>query len=89
MKTNHPTKEQAFIENVYSTALDKYSQEMLDEFIDYWTEPNQKGKMRWEGEKFFHIGRRLGRWAKNNRAWNKGKNIDVKAEFLKDRYGIS
>ncbi len=34
----------------------------LAKFIAYWTEPNSKGKMRYEGEKFFEVKRRLATW---------------------------
>lgn len=34
-------------------------------FIDYWTEANDKGKMRFQDQKFFDMGRRIGTWTKN------------------------
>lgn len=38
--------------------------DILDEFFDYWTEPNRsESKMRFEMEKTWHLGRRLKRWA--------------------------
>lgn len=50
-----------------------YLEEMKQEFFDYWTEPFRSGnRMRYEGEKTWHLGRRLARWAKN------GKDIDKK-----------
>lgn len=42
-----------------------YSLRMLDEFFDYWSEPNKKGKMKWELEKTWEISRRLRRWENN------------------------
>ena len=46
---------------------EKYGIEMLQEFIDYWTEmmPNGK-KQRWQKEKAFDINRRLISWAKRD-----------------------
>ena len=45
----------------------KYTQEMLDGFIDYWCDVNQKnGKMRWQEQRYFHIGRRLAKWSKTS-----------------------
>ena len=45
----------------------KYSQEMLDGFILYWCDVNQKnGKMRWQEARYFHIGRRLAKWSKTS-----------------------
>ena len=45
----------------------KYGIEMMQEFIDYWTEmmPNGK-KQRWEKEKAFDVNRRLITWAKRD-----------------------
>lgn len=34
----------------------------FSKFIDYWTEPNQRGKQRWELQKTFEVGRRLRTW---------------------------
>lgn len=34
-------------------------------FIEYWTEANDKGKMRFQDQKFFDMGRRIGTWTKN------------------------
>ena len=36
-------------------------------FIDYWTEADAKGKMRYQDQKFFDIGRRVGTWIKNSK----------------------
>jgi hypothetical protein len=38
---------------------------MLDEFYNYWSEKNSKGKMRWELEKTFEIPNRLATWKRN------------------------
>ena len=35
------------------------------EFIEYWCEPNKKGKLRYELEKFFDVKRRINTWTKN------------------------
>ena len=36
-------------------------------FIDYWTEANEKGKMRFQDQKFFDISRRIATWTKNSK----------------------
>lgn len=36
-------------------------------FIDYWTEANDKGKMRFQDQKFFDISRRIATWVKNSK----------------------
>lgn len=43
-----------------------YSEEMLLNFGNYWTEKNQKGKMRWQLEKTFEIPNRLATWHRND-----------------------
>ena len=45
-----------------------------NEFIDYWTEENSKGKMRWQLEKTWDTKLRLGRGAKNNFAKSSSAN---------------
>ncbi|MBO0323507.1 hypothetical protein J0X14_14455 [Muricauda sp. CAU 1633] len=69
-----------FIAEVHTTALNKYSDEMISDFIGYWTELDRKKKnvMRFEGEKYFSMGRRLGRWAKNEKQWNTPKIRETK-----------
>lgn len=42
---------------------EKYSEEMLNKFCSYWTEKSKSGKMRYEFQKTFEIGRRLVTWA--------------------------
>jgi len=34
----------------------------IKKFISYWTETNQRGKQRWQGQKFFDVSRRLATW---------------------------
>lgn len=47
----------------------------LIKFSDYWTEKNNKGKERWECEKFFDISRRVKTWITNNSKYkNNGAN---------------
>lgn len=72
-------KELNFIQQVHEIGQE-YPEEMLTKFCDYWTELNKsKTKMRYEGEKFFDVKRRLNTWAsrektdphKNNKdKWN-------------------
>ena len=66
-------EEKPVIRNNISTIInnddyrEKYGIEMIQEFIDYWTEmmPNGK-KQRWQKEKAFDINRRLINWAKRD-----------------------
>lgn len=49
--------------------------EEVAKFYDYWTEKNNKGKERWECEKFFDISRRIKTWINNNSKFkNNGTN---------------
>ena len=38
-----------------------------ESFISYWTEANDKGKMRFQDQKFFDISRRISTWVKNSK----------------------
>lgn len=51
-----------------------FSEDLKEEFIDYWTEPSKSGRLRFEMEKTFSVSLRLKRWAKNQTKWNKGTN---------------
>jgi hypothetical protein len=67
-------KEQKFKNEVL--AFKKYPVQMLNDFIGYWTEPNKsKIKMRFELEKTWDTGRRLGTWASNESKFDKSKVI--------------
>tara|TARA_Y100001963_G_scaffold100401_1_gene138205 strand:+ start:952 stop:1824 length:873 start_codon:yes stop_codon:yes gene_type:complete len=56
----------------------QYDKDMLEEFIEYWTEPNKsQTKMRYEQEKTWDTGRRLRRWSNTN--FN--KNISPSSKF--------
>jgi len=50
---------------------DKYPKQTLREFYNYWTEPNKTlTKMRFEIEETWELGRRLSRWARNNKEFS-------------------
>jgi len=60
------------------------SVEEANDFLDYWTEKNPKGKMRFEKEKVFDINLRLKRWIKNTKMWSK-KTAAGKEYYLKTK----
>ena len=65
-----------------------YPKEMLDDFINYWTEG--KRKMRWQKQSTFEIKLRLLRWHKNQKKWHGKKQsmskIDSQlSEYLKGK----
>ena len=50
-----------------------YPKEMLEDFINYWTEG--KRKMRFQKQNTFEIKLRLLRWKKNQKIWNKTESM--------------
>jgi hypothetical protein len=52
----------------------KYEVGMISDFFDYWTEPDKKGKMRYEAEKYFDISRRLATWKRNQNKFHTNQN---------------
>tara|TARA_Y100000593_G_scaffold75148_1_gene138573 strand:- start:1952 stop:2734 length:783 start_codon:yes stop_codon:yes gene_type:complete len=66
------TRENEFYAQVLKVADTKYNKELLDDFCNYWTEKNIGGsKMRYEKQNTFDISRRLARWLKMSKDWNK------------------
>jgi hypothetical protein len=51
----------------------KYGKGMIDQFYEYWTETNQKGKMRFQAQKFFDISKRLAYWKSKESDFHKNK----------------
>jgi len=50
---------------------DKYPDEMLRKFFDYWSEMNKSGsQMRWEMERTWELGKRLVTWASRTKDFN-------------------
>lgn len=79
--TKDEFKERAFF------ALLGESTEMVNDFIDYWTETSLNGKkMRFQSEKFFDIKRRFGTWKrfskKKENFVNQVTNIMTSAEQI-------
>ena len=66
---NDSEKEKQFALQIGRFAED-YDLKMIDAFFNYWSEPNQKGKMKWELEKTWDTKRRLKRWFDNQNKWN-------------------
>lgn len=58
--------------------LTDYSLQMINDFCDYWTEPNASlSKMRFELQKTFDIKRRLRTWDKNSKKFGGGDKTGV------------
>lgn len=61
----------------------KYAKNMIDQFYEYWTETDQKGKMRFQAQKFFDISKRLATWKRKSSDFHTNKkeaSTDVPAE---------
>ncbi len=61
-----------------------YPKEMLEDFINYWTEG--KKKMRYQKQSTFEIKLRLLRWAKNQKKWDRPKQSVSKIDSQIDEY---
>jgi len=66
-------REESFKQNVLKHG-DDLPMETLNDFIDYWTEPDKREKMKFEKCSTWDTKRRLNRWNKNN--FNKPKEVD-------------
>ena len=66
---------------------DTYSAAMIEEFCDYWTESNEKGKrLKFEMQKTFDINRRLKTWHKNEfKNGNKKYKLDGREQKESNR----
>jgi hypothetical protein len=73
IKNNIISNRDAFILEVMSFDYDK---NILNGFIDYWTEPNKsKTKMKFELNKTWSTNLRLKNWAANQKKWDKPKTM--------------
>jgi len=53
----------------------KYTKEMISDFLRYWNEPNKKGKRRWELQETWSTDRRLITWFNNQTKFNKNEQF--------------
>jgi len=61
----------------FSESLEEYRFELGNEyerFFDYWTESNEKGKLKWEFEKTFEISKRIKTWLSRSKNYNNGNS---------------
>jgi len=58
--------------------INEYPKDMLQQFVDYWTEPNKsKTKMKFELQKTWDTKRRLNTWNNNNQKFNYNKKQNI------------
>jgi hypothetical protein len=73
-KKEEENSTQLFKDSIF-TFKNQYSEIMLDEFFNYWSEFNKsKTKMRWELEKVFEISKRLTTWQRNCLKFEKNRS---------------
>lgn len=65
---NKKKKEEEFKTKVLS--FSNYDLKLLEDFFRYWSEKDQRGKMRFEKEKVFEVSKRLVTWHKNSIKFN-------------------
>ena len=80
-------KEKDFVDQV-NKFKDKYKQDMIDDFSNYWTEKNMTtGKMKYEMQNTFDISRRLSRWHKYSFEFNsKSSEVVVSDDIVEKNY---
>jgi hypothetical protein len=54
-----------------------YDKSVLDDFVDYWTEPSKSGMLRFEMQKTWSTNLRLKNWAKNSKRWSNPKSAGM------------
>ena len=65
-------KHKAEFKDELSKFADRYSTDMLNDFFEYWTEPNKSHtKMLFETKQTWDTSRRLSRWERNSRKGGK------------------
>jgi|TARA_R110001583_G_scaffold43573_2_gene138686 hypothetical protein len=71
---NISNRRRDFVLNVMSFDYDK---NILNSFVDYWTEPNKsKTKMKFELQQTWSTNLRLKNWVKNQKKWDKPKIVN-------------
>ncbi len=86
-------REAEFSRNCFEIAkkVGGISENVVDSFIDYWSESNINGsKMKFEMQKTFDIKRRILKWANNIKEWGleKKKKVSFESSFQKTPTGL-
>ena len=63
------------LENAMEPFREKYSDNLIDDFVEYWSEPTASGKLRINKEIAFGIPQRIGTFMRNDRQ-NRYKKFD-------------
>lgn len=79
-------REQKFLDQV---SLLDYDNSIKKSFTDYWTETNKSNtKMKFEMQSTFDINRRLARWKKNDKSWNKPQSMSKIHQHLQKNINV-
>lgn len=62
------------LETKFNEFEESFVKKEYQNFLLYWTEKNQKGKMKWQLEKTFEPKRRFLKWLENTKKWDKNKD---------------
>lgn len=76
------------LEDLIEPLREKYAPRLLEDFLDYWTEPDAKGKERWQKEKTWQTSRRVARWKRQQERWDwqrSQRNIKVDEKPQEER----
>jgi hypothetical protein len=57
--------------------VEKYGQDMINKFLNYWLEKDKTGKEKWRKKETWETGRRLATWHSNNFGSNPVKKQKV------------
>lgn len=72
--TTFDNLEQEKLSSLVAKGIDEnFAKRELAKFVSYWTETNQRGKQRWQGEKYFDINKRIATWFQRAIDGNKPK----------------
>ena len=85
-KENYETKLKKFDTEIREYVKSNTKYELVEKsFIDYWTETDKNNKMRFESEKFFDYGKRLGTFLTNHNKYNNFKQGKKKVSGFTER----
>jgi len=76
-KVDLTTRRAEFLMSV-DNYINEYPKDMLQQFVDYWTEPNKsKTKMKFELQRTWDTKRRLATWQRNSKTMGKTEKPNI------------
>lgn len=80
------TAKDFMVANANTIAIELGQKELLEDFVDYWTEENKAGKCRFELEKTWNTKLRFKRWVRNQKNFSRGSSANNMPDFLDNAY---